>query len=53
MSLEERDQKSTPEALAELTGRPPEEFEVPEDVPMPAPEELDSHDAAEFYSEEE
>ena len=53
MSLEERDHKPTPEALAELTGRPAEEFELPEDIPMPAPEELDIHDAAEFYSEKE
>ena len=53
MSLEERDHKPTPEVLAELTGRPAEEFEVPEDFPMPAPEDLESHDAAAFYSDEE
>lgn len=51
MSPRKQNHKSTAEVLAELTGRPVEEFEVPEDVPMPAPEELDTHDAATFYSE--
>lgn len=52
MSPPKHDNRATPEVLAELTGRPAEEFEVPEDVPMPSLEELDSHDAVAFYSEE-
>jgi len=52
MSPRKQNYRSTAEVLAELTGRPAEEFEVPEDVPMPPPEELDTHDAATFYSEE-
>lgn len=52
MSPPEQTHRLTPEVLAELTGRPADEFEVPEDVPMPAPGELDTHDAATFYSEE-
>jgi len=51
MALEERDYKSTPEALEELTGRPAEEFEADEDLPMPDPDELELHDAEEFYSD--
>jgi hypothetical protein len=35
-----------------LTGRPVKEFRIPEDVPMPALEELNTRDAATFYSEE-
>ena len=52
MSSPEQNHRPTPELLAELTGRPADEFEVPEDVPMPAPETLDTHDAAAFYSGE-
>jgi len=51
MSLEERDHKPTPEALAELTGRPIEDFEAPEDAPLPALDELETHDAEDVYSD--
>lgn len=51
MALEKPEYKSVPEALAELTGRPADNFEVDEDLPMPDPDELESHDAEEFYSD--
>lgn len=51
MSLEKRDEKSTPELLAELTGRPVSEFELPDDLELPELAELEEHDADEFYSE--
>lgn len=51
MSLEERDHKPTPEALAELTGRPVEEFEAPDDAPLPDLDDLETHDAEDFYSD--
>ena len=50
MSPPEQNHRLTPKVLAELMGRPTEEFEVPEDVTMPALETLDTHDAAAFYS---
>jgi hypothetical protein len=52
MSPRKQNHGSTAAALGELTGRPVEEFKIPEDVTMPAPEELNTHDAAEFYPEE-
>lgn len=52
MSPRKQNHRSAPETLAELTGRPAEEFEIPDGVPMPAPEELDTHDAVVFYTEE-
>lgn len=52
MSLPKQDHRSTLESLAELTGRPAEEFEIPANVSMPAPEELDTRDAVAFYTQE-
>ena len=51
MALEERDAQLTPEALSELTGRLPEDFEAPNGLPLLDPNELENHDADEFYSE--
>lgn len=51
MSLEERDSKPTPELLAEFTGRPASEFELPEGMELPELEELEERDAADFHSE--
>ena len=50
MALEERDAQLTPEALSELTGRPPEDFEAPDELPLPDLDELETHDADEFLS---
>ena len=52
MALEERDAQLTPEALSELTGRPPEDFEAPDGLPLLDLDELETHDADEFYSED-
>ena len=52
MAPEERDAQLTPEALSELTGRPPEDFEAPDGLPLPDLDELETHDADEFYSED-
>jgi len=52
MVLEERDAQLTPEALSELTGRPPEDFEASDELPLPDLDELETHDADEFYSED-
>ena len=52
MVLEERDAQLTPEALSELTGRPPEDFEAPNGLPLPDLDELETDDADEFYSED-
>ncbi len=51
MALEERDSKSAAELLAEKTGRDAEEFELTEDMEFPDPENLEKHDAEEFYSD--
>jgi hypothetical protein len=52
MSLENRDQKTSAELLAEMTGRPVEDFELPEDIEFPDPDELECVPAEEFYDEE-
>jgi hypothetical protein len=52
MSLENRDSKTFAEILAEETGRPVEEFEVPDDLEIPDLDDLTEVDADEFYSEE-
>ena len=52
MVLEERDVRSTPEALSELTGRPPEDFEAPDGLPLPDLDDLETHDTDEFCSED-
>jgi hypothetical protein len=52
MSLENRDQKTSAELLAEMTGRPVEDFELPDDLEIPDLEDLTEVDADEFYSEE-
>ena len=41
MSLENREEKTAAELLAEETGRPVEEFELTEDMEFPDPDELD------------
>ena len=51
MSLEKQDSRPTPELLAELTGRPVSEFELPDDVEIPEIADLEKRDADEFYSE--
>lgn len=45
--LEERDQRSVAERLAEETGRPVEEYEY--DGPVPDLDELETVDAEEVY----
>lgn len=52
MALEEHEARETPEALSTLTGRSPEDFEAPDELPLPDLDELETHDADEFYSEE-
>ena len=52
MALEESDAQLTPEVLFELTGRPPEDFEAPDGLPLPNLDDLETHDADEFYSED-
>jgi hypothetical protein len=52
MSLEEPESRSFAEILAEETGRDISEFQPPEDLAIPDLEELDEHDADEFYSDE-
>jgi hypothetical protein len=52
MALEEPDSRSAAEILAEETGRDISEFQVPEEMDIPELEELEEHDAKEFYSEE-
>jgi len=51
MALEERDSKTSAEILAEETGRDIEEFELSEDVEIPDLDDLEEHDADEFYSD--
>lgn len=43
---------TTPEALAEMTGRPVEEFR-PDDVELPDRDDLETHDADEFYGDDD
>lgn len=50
MALEERDSKSAAELLAEETGRDIEEFQLTDEMEFPDPDELEEHDAEEFYS---
>lgn len=52
MSLEEPESRSFAEILAEETGKDISEFQPPEDYELPDPEELETHDAEEFYSDE-
>ena len=51
MALENRDSKTAAELLAEATGRDVEEFELTDDMEFPDPDELEEHDADEFYSD--
>lgn len=51
MALEERDSKSAAELLAEETGRDIGEFSLTEDMEFPDPDDLQEHDADDFYSE--
>jgi len=51
MALEERDSKTSAEILAEETGRDVSEFELTEDLEFPDLEDLEEHDADEFYSD--
>jgi len=51
MALEERDSKTSAEILAEETGRDVSEFELTEDLELPDLEDLEEHDADEFYSD--
>lgn len=51
MALEERDSKTSAEILAEETGRDIEEFEISEDIEIPDLDNLEEHDADEFYSD--
>lgn len=52
MSLENRDSKTSAQLLAEMTGRPVDDFEVPEDVDIPALDDLTTVDADEFFAED-
>jgi len=52
MAIENREQKSFAELLAEKTGRDVSEFELTDDMEFPDPDELDEVDAEEFYSED-
>lgn len=51
MALEERDSKTSAEILAEETGRDIEEFELSEGIEIPDLDDLEEHDADEFYSD--
>jgi len=51
MALEERDSETSAEILAEETGRDVSEFELTEDLEFPDLEDLEEHDADEFYSD--
>ena len=51
-ALEGRDAQLTPEAHSELTGRPPEDFEASDGLPLPFLHKLETHDAGEFYFED-
>jgi len=51
MALEERDSKTSAEILAEETGRDVSEFKLTEDLEFPDLEDLEEHDADEFYSD--
>jgi len=52
MAIENREQKSFAELLAEETGRDVSEFELTDDMEFPDPDELEEIDAEEFYSED-
>jgi hypothetical protein len=52
MSLENREEKTAAELLAEETGRPVEEFELTDDMEFPDLDDLEVHDADEYYSED-
>jgi hypothetical protein len=47
----EQDSKTFAELLAEETGRDISEFELTDDMEFPDPDDLEEHDADEFYSE--
>jgi hypothetical protein len=51
MALEERDSKTSAEILAEETGRDIKEFELTEEMEFPDLDDLEEHDADDFYSE--
>jgi hypothetical protein len=52
MSLENRDQKTSAKLLAEETGRPVEDFELPDDLEIPDLEDLQCVPAEQFYDDE-
>lgn len=52
MALEEPESKDFAEILAEETGRDVSEFELTDDMEFPELDELNDHDADEFYSED-
>jgi hypothetical protein len=52
MSLENHEEKTAAELLAEETGRPVEEFELTEDMEFPDPDDLEHVPAEEFYDDE-
>jgi len=51
MALEERDSKTSAEILAEETGRDIEEYVLTEDMEFPDLDDLEEHDADEYYSD--
>ena len=52
MALEEPDSKTAAEILAEETGRDVSEFELTEDMEFPHPDDLEEHNAEDFYCED-
>lgn len=52
MALEERESKTAAELLAEATNRDIEEFELTDDMEFPDPDDLEEHNADNFYGED-